>query len=140
MEKITVDWKEQMAFTASVDGFNIELDADTQVGGQNEGPRPKPLILVALAGCTGMDVASLAKKMRLEIRSLSIDVEAEKTTEIPIEYTAFKVIYHFCASENDKDKIIKIVEMSLQRYCGVASMLRKVGAVDHVIFLNDKQI
>jgi putative redox protein len=50
-----------------VGGHKITLDADENVGGQNLGPRPKLLMMVALAGCTGMDVVSILKKMRVEI-------------------------------------------------------------------------
>ena len=55
-----------MAFEAEVNGFKLMLDAEPAVGGKNQGPRPKPLTLVSLAGCTGMDVISILKKMKVE--------------------------------------------------------------------------
>ena len=63
--EVNVTWKKNMAFNANIGGHNIELDAAEEVGGNNEGARPKPLILVALGGCTGMDVISILKKMKI---------------------------------------------------------------------------
>ena len=64
-EIVKVNWLENMAFEAEVNGHKIIIDAAEPVGGENRGPRPKPLMLVALAGCTGMDVVSILKKMRI---------------------------------------------------------------------------
>ena len=58
-------WTEGMSFAAELNGHSISLDADSEFGGQERGPRPKGLVLVALGGCTGMDVVSLLKKMRV---------------------------------------------------------------------------
>lgn len=140
MEKINVKWDEAMSFTASVDGFEIKLDAAAEHGGSNLGPRPKPLMMVALAGCTGMDIASLAKKMRVQLASFDIDVEAEKSEEMPVVFTSMTLIYKFMADEADTDKIIKMVTMSQERYCGVAAMLSKATTLGYRIELNGKVI
>ena len=55
-QQVKINWLENMAFEADVNGHKITLDASETVGGENRGPRPKPLMLTALAGCTGMDV------------------------------------------------------------------------------------
>ena len=62
---IELKWKNKMAFDAEVNGHIIPLDADERVGGEDHGARPKPLTLVSLGGCTGMDVVSILKKMKL---------------------------------------------------------------------------
>jgi putative redox protein len=73
MEKqISVVWKGDMAFEAQIDNYSVMMDATPAVGGQNLGPTPKPLLMASLGGCTGMDVISLAKKMRQEVESLEI--------------------------------------------------------------------
>jgi len=63
--KTNVTWTGAMSFEAEVNSFKIKLDADEAVGGKNTGPRPKPLTLVSLGGCTGMDVISILGKMRV---------------------------------------------------------------------------
>ena len=59
---INAKWKGKMAFDVEVGEHKITLDAGEAVGGENKGVRPKPLMMVALAGCTGMDVVSILKK------------------------------------------------------------------------------
>ena len=75
--KINNTWKENMSFEADVDGFKITLDADTAVGGENKGPKPKALTLVSLAGCTSMDVISILKKMRVVPDYFNVEVEGD---------------------------------------------------------------
>lgn len=136
MEKISIDWQSNMSFQAHVDHFNITLDAAPENGGDNNGMRPKPLLLVAMAGCTGMDIASLSKKMRVELTNFSVDVEAEKSEAMPIVYTSFRVIYHFEGSEDDRQKILKMVHGSQEKYCGVAEMFRHIAPVSFQVYLN----
>jgi putative redox protein len=108
-----------MTFEADIDGHKIIVDASAENGGNNNGPRPKPLMLVALAGCTGMDVVSILKKMRVEIESLNIAVEADMREEHPKKYTAMKVIYSFKGNNLEYEKLEKAVKMSEEKYCGV---------------------
>lgn len=140
MEKISIDWQKRMTFDSHIDGFTIPLDASMELGGSDYGPRPKALMLVALAGCTGMDVASLAQKMRVEIRNLNIEVEAEKSVEIPVVYTQIRLVYRFDARSEDTPKIIKMVTLSQQRYCGVAAMMRQVAQLSYEVFVNGEPV
>lgn len=127
-------WKEGMAFETEVSGHKILLDADEKVGGDDKGPRPKPLMLASLAGCTGMDVISILKKMQQPYTYFNIDVEAELTEEHPKQYSAMKIIYEFKKSDNlDAKKVEKAVNLSQDRYCGVSALLKKAIDVDYEI-------
>ena len=66
---VNIEWKQNMAFDANINGHIVPLDADEQIGGENYGARPKPFILVALGGCTGMDVKSILTKMHVKFES-----------------------------------------------------------------------
>jgi len=99
------------------------------VSEENKGYRPKSLMLSALAGCSGVDVIPLLKKMRAEVDVLSIDIEAELTTEHPKYYHKVKVIYNFYGKEFKKSKIKKAVKLSEERYCGVMEMFRQFAEV-----------
>ena len=127
--KIHIDWQGDMSFEADIDGQKLVLDAAPEVGGGNKGPRPKPLMLVALAGCTGMDVVSMLKKMRVELDGLRIRVEAEQTEEHPKHYSSMKVIYEFKGKDLPMDKLEKAVNMSEERYCGVSAVYKKAMPV-----------
>jgi putative redox protein len=114
-----------MGFDALVDGHHLRLDAGPESGGRDLGPRPKPLLLAAAAGCTGMDVAALLKKMRVEVAGFDMEVEGDVTEEHPKTYSAIRLVYRFRGKDLDRAKIEKAVELSQTRYCGVSAMLRK---------------
>lgn len=139
MEQVILNFNKDMHFTANVSGHTIELDAAAENGGGDIGARPKALLLAALGGCTGMDIASLARKMRVDIKALTIEADAEKSVdEVPMIYTSAKLVYRFEASQGDRDKIVKMVAMSQERYCGVSSMLQKAFPISYEIFLNSR--
>lgn len=131
--KVECTWKEDMAFEAEVNGFKIALDADPAVGGKERGPRPKPLALVALAGCTGMDVISILKKMRIEPSYFNVSVEGELTEEHPRYYEKIHLAYEFKGNDLPMEKLEKAVNLSQERYCGVTAMLQKAASITHEI-------
>lgn len=124
-EKIKVNWLGNMAFEADVNGHKLIIDATEAVGGENHGPRPKPLMLVALAGCTGMDVVSILKKMRVEVDGFNVVVEGDLTEEHPKQFTQMRVIYEFKGKDLPMDKLEKAINLSEERYCGVSAMYKK---------------
>ncbi len=132
-ESIDVNWTGKMSFEASIGEYKINIDADPSVGGQNKGPKPKPLMMVALAGCTGMDVVSILKKMRVEYEGLNIKVEGELTDDHPKKYTSMKVIYEFKGKDLPMDKLQKAVDMSKDKYCGVSASLKDVIDITYEI-------
>ena len=127
-------WKEGMAFESEISGHKIVMDADESVGGEDTGPRPKPLLLASLAGCSGMDVVSILKKMKVENYTLRIEVENEKTEEHPVIYKKIhlKYIFHL-EDESKKDKVEKAVNLSQERYCGVSAMLKEASELSYEI-------
>lgn len=135
--KVQLSWKEGMSFDAEVNGHHITLDADAAVGGKDAGPRPKPLILVALAGCTGMDVVSILGKMRVELDGFDVEVEASMTEEHPKYFDHFTIIYKFKGKDLPMEKLEKAVNLSQERYCGVSAMLTKSSTIDHKIIIED---
>lgn len=127
-------WTGKMSFEAQVLGGTVKYDADQDVGGQGDGVRPKSTMLGALAGCTGMDVASLLKKMRAEADEFRIEVDGDLTDEHPKRYHTVAVRYYFKGTDLKKDKIEKAVDLSVNRYCGVFEMFRSFAKVSHEIF------
>jgi len=122
---IHIDWQGDMKFETELDGHKLTIDAAPESGGTNKGPRPKPLMLVALAGCTGMDVVSILKKMRVELDGFKVWVEAEQTEEHPKHYSSMKIIYEFKGKDLPMDKLEKAVSLSEERYCGVSAVYKK---------------
>jgi putative redox protein len=131
--KIDCTWKNEMAFEADVNGFKIMLDAEPAVGGTNKGPSPKPLTLVSLAGCTGMDVISILKKMRIEPEYFNVVVEGELTEEHPKIYHKINVIYEIKGKDVEIEKVEKAVNLSRDRYCGVFALLKESAEITYEI-------
>lgn len=136
MQKIDVKWNQEMSFKTEVNGHEILIDADEKVGGQNLGPRPKPLLLVALGGCTGMDVVSMLKKMRVNFSDFNISIEGEMTDEHPKYYKTLHVKYEFWGQDLPIEKLEKAVNLSQERYCGVSAMLGKASEITHEIIIH----
>ncbi len=124
-QSIDVQWSSNMAFKANVNGHEFMMDLDEQAGGQNLGPKPKPLLMASLAGCTGMDVISILKKMRIVPEYFNIRAEGSVTEEHPKHFTRIHLIYEFRGQNLPVEKLEKAVELSKERYCGVSETLKK---------------
>jgi putative redox protein len=135
--KQTLDtlWLGNMKFDALVSDHHVIIDALPAVGGNDEGPRPKELMLASLAGCTGMDVISILKKMRIEPTYFNVKVEAEMTEEHPKHYTAMHIKYEFKGENLDLEKLQKAVDLSQDRYCGVSVVYRKAMEITSEIVI-----
>ncbi len=134
--KVEISWKDEMGFNADVNDHRLILDADEMVGGHNRGPRPKPLMLVALAGCTGMDVISILRKMKIELDDFSVIVEGELTDEHPKFYHRVHLVYQFKGEDLDPEKLEKAINLSQEKYCGVSAMFREFADLTHEIRIN----
>ena len=134
---VNTSWVGKMKFDSEVSGHHIILDAAEEVGGENAGPRPKELMLSALEGCTGMDVVSILKKMKVELDAFDIKIEADLTEEHPKVYSKMHIIYQFKGKDLDMEKLQKAIRLSQENYCGVSAMYRKAMEVSYEIIVND---
>ena len=130
-DKVSLNWMEDLAFEANVNGHKIIMDAVESAGGRNRGPRPKPLVLAALAGCTAMDVIPILRKMQVIPEGFGIEVEAETTEEHPKVYHTIKLIYIFKGQNLPIDKLQTAIDLSQERCCGVSAMLRKAAHISY---------
>lgn len=137
---VVTKWVGNMVFDAEVSGHHILMDADPEWGGEDKGSRPKPLLMAALAGCSGLDVVSILKKMQVENYQFEIETNAESTSEHPIVYHTITAKFKFAGENLPEDKIIKAVTLSTERYCGVNAMLKKAANVIVKISINDAEV
>ena len=138
--EIDVQWMGKMQFNALVNGHTIVMDAPEKVGGEDHGPIPKPFILTALAGCTGMDIAAILRKANKNPNGFDMKVIGEISKRAPIEYIAIHVIYDFKGLEENKEAALNAVTDSQEKYCGVSSMLKKALPVTWEVNYNGVQI
>ena len=132
-ETVNVVLKEKMSFEVEVSGHKIIIDANEKAGGENMGPRPKPLMLAALGGCTAMDVVSILRKMRVNFETVNVKVDGELTEEHPKHFYKIHITYEFTGKEMPLNKLEKAVNLSQERYCGVSYSYMKAMEITHEI-------
>jgi len=136
-ETIKTRWLNDLSFEAEVDGHKLYLDTSLEHGGKNLGPRPKLLMMVALAGCTGMDVASLLQKMREDVEELNIEVEGDVSDEHPKSFTSMKVLFRVKGKGISLKNVEKAVNLSKTKYCGVSANFSKAFDISHEIIIEE---
>lgn len=132
-DAINVNWTGGMSFASEINGHKIVVDAKEEFGGQDKGPRPKALMMLALAGCTGMDVVSILEKMRVSFDDFNVRIESELNDEHPKFYKKMHIIYEFKGKNLDLEKLKKAVEMSQEKYCGVSANYKMAMDVTYEI-------
>jgi putative redox protein len=120
---------EGMHFVGNIEGFRWDLDASGDVGRVGAGPQPHRLLLLALAGCTGMDVISILRKKRQQVSSLNVIVQGRRAEQHPKVYTHINVLYRVRGNNVDPQAVERSIELSKTRYCPVIGMLGKVAEV-----------
>ena len=124
---IDVQWTEGLQFDANMQGTTLKLASS--IDNAEGAVSPKRMLLAALAGCTGMDVASLLPKMRVPFTSMKISVEGKLTEDHPKYYHAMHMIYEIGAEEQYLPKVEMALEKSINKYCGVHEMLKQAGMI-----------
>jgi putative redox protein len=124
--KTTTIWKSGHAFDSYQHNTKIEIDAKAGFG-------PKALLLSGLAGCSGIDVVEVLEKMRVPFADLKIEAEAEQTDEHPKVFKDIHLNYTINTAEENRSKVQKAIDLSLDKYCGVAAMLKKNSKINYTI-------
>ncbi len=138
--EIEAVWMGKMQFNALVNGHTVIMDAPDRAGGEDLGPIPKPFILTALAGCTGMDVIGLLRKQGAALDRCDVRVSGEINSTPPIVYTSIHVTFDLHGPIAHRDAAISVARRSQQELCGVASMLKRIVPVTWEIIYNDQVV
>lgn len=123
---VTMNWKGKMSFEGMGEsGFVQKLDSDASVGGEESGPRPMELIVLGLAGCTGMDVISILQKKKQPIADFQVKVNADQADEHPKVFTQAVIEYQVTGRGVDAGALLRAIELSAEKYCPAQAMLGK---------------
>lgn len=134
----TIKWTGNMAFSGvTPSGHEIIMDAADEVGGQNSGARPTEFLLYAVAGCTGMDIVSILKKMRIDPTSFHMEVKGNRAEEHPKRFTDLHIHYAF-EGDVPEDKIVRAIQLSKDKYCSVSHSVNATITVSYSI--NDMEL
>lgn len=121
-----------MAFDATAStGHTVRMDAAPEVGGENTGPRPMEMVLMGLGGCTGIDVVMMLQKMSQNIKDVQIEIESERSAEVPKVFTKIHVHFKVYGTELNDKKVKRAVDLSAEKYCSVSKMLEATVEMSH---------
>lgn len=109
----------------------ITMDGPEEFGGSNAGIRPKELLLISLAGCTGSDVASILSKKRVKLDGFEMNINADVADEHPQVFTKIHLEYVFYGKNLPVKEIERAIELSQTKYCSVTAMLQKAVEITH---------
>jgi putative redox protein len=126
--KLTADM--QFVGTAT-SGHTLIMDADQEAGGHNTGFRPTELLLVALGGCSGMDVISILRKKRQTVTGLELNIQGEKSQDYPKVYKDVHIEYVVKGKDIPKEAVERAIDLTLGKYCSVGATLGKTAKITH---------
>lgn len=128
---IEIRWQDGLRFEAEDrDGHTIFIDSAPEHGG-GSAFRPTDLLLVALAGCTGMDVISILKKKRQEVTGFQVVVRGEKAKEHPKKFLRLEIEYVVRGKGVSPQAVERAIELSTTKYCPVHAQLEDTAEIDH---------
>ncbi|HEY9008823.1 OsmC family protein [Ohtaekwangia sp.] len=112
-------------------GNTVQMDSSPEAGGSNLGMRPMQMLLAAMGGCSSIDVVSILKKQRQDLKDIQITITGEREKDAtPSLYT--EVHAHFkLFGDIDQDKAEKAVSLSVEKYCSVAKTLEKTAKITY---------
>lgn len=118
------------------DGNIVLMDAGVAVGGKGKGARPTELLLMGVAGCSGIDILSILEKQKQNLTGFTVDVDSEK--EKVAQHSEFKkiIVHYSFTGEVDPQKAKRAIELSLGKYCSVSKMLEKSAEITYSFSVN----
>lgn len=120
--QVKVVWQEGLRFVGlPPSGHAVLMDGAKDVGGEDSAPRPTEMLLIALGGCTGMDVVSILQKMRTPPRKFWMEIQAERNSEHPKAVKRVQITYF--AEGVPEENLRRAAQLSQERYCSVAHSL-----------------
>jgi len=126
MQTASVKWVRKEEFVAtSPSGHAIKVDSDRH---SNTAPGPMELVLMALGACTGTDIVAILRKKRQKLESLEVICSGERAADPPTVWTRLEIVY-LLRGELDDQAVRHAIQLSEDKYCSVAAMLKKTAAV-----------
>jgi putative redox protein len=107
------------------------MDGSPEFGGSLAGSSPKELLLMALAGCTSMDVIPILKKRRAPIEGYEVRVTGNEREEHPRIFTDIHLEYVFYGDGIDPADVERAIELSRTKYCAVSATVGASATITH---------
>lgn len=110
-------------------GNKIETDGAPAIGGSNKGMRPMQLVLTAAGSCSAIDVISILKKQKQDLKDFAVTVTGEREQgKVPSLFTFVHIHFKLTGNLNE-DKVKRAVDLTIEKYCSVVKLLEKTVKV-----------
>jgi len=130
--KARVKWVEDLQFVGeSGTGHTIVMDGPEELGGHGTGMRPMELLLLGMGGCTSFDMVQMLKKGRQDIRDCVVEIDSDRSDEIPKVFTKIRVHYKVTGKNLKEAQVKRAVELSTEKYCSASIMLGETAEITH---------
>lgn len=118
-------WVQGMQFVAQggASGVPVVFDSAAEAGGLGHGLRPMEALLLALGGCTAMDVISILQKKRQDVTGFKINLKGWRAAEHPRRYTEIALEFVVRGHDVSPEAVARSIELSETKYCSVAASL-----------------
>ena len=127
-----------LGFSAQARHHEFYMDAGAQ--SEDKGPSPKEMLLASICACSGIDVASILQKMRVDLQTCDVNAKTETTTNYPSIFTEVQLEYRITGAGISSEQALKAVRLSMTKYCGVSAMVAESVPMTYQVFLNEKHI
>jgi len=108
-------------------GHIVRMDTSPETGGENFGNRPMQLLLIALGGCSGIDIISILRKQRQDVQGFGAHIEGDRQAGVePSLWQHVNLVFSLTGTI-DPEKARRACELSMNKYCSVAETLRLAG-------------
>jgi putative redox protein len=128
-------WRKGLAFTGKAETSGFTLPLGSEADGADGGFRPTELLLLGVAGCTGMDVVSILQRKRQQVTGFEVKVHGDRADEHPKTFTRIVVEYVIRGKDIDPAAVKRAVELSETKYCACMAMLRKAAEIQTKVTL-----
>ena len=130
--KTRIVWLEDMTYVAqSPSGHALVMDGPPELGGHNLGPRPMEMLLMGMGGCTAVDVVSILRKARQNLRGCEIEIAAERADSDPKVFTQIHVHFILTGPDLSAKHIERAIHLSAEKYCSASIMLGQTAKITH---------
>lgn len=137
--KARVKWVQDRTFLGeSGSGHSVVMDGAPEAGGRDLGVRPMEMLLLGMGGCTAFDVVEILQKGREPIEDCVVELDGDRSEEIPKVYTRIRVRYIVTGNGLNPTKVERAVKLSAEKYCSATIMLAKTADVTHEIEIVDR--
>ena len=132
MSKAKVTYVNGLQFVGEAEsGHAIIMDGTSEVGGRNTGLRPTELLLIGIGGCSGMDIVSILKKKKQDVKGVEINVDGQKAESYPKKFAEIELEFVIKGKNISEEAVKRAVQLSMEKYCSVKANLEGSSRINY---------